>query len=133
MKELIFYIIVSALVAPFIEKLRMKATHGKVVNIDHNISAGIGAALFLVDVIVCKLYFWPVILFVPCCIAVRGVFYDPSLNLMLGRYIDEESASTNNNTDRIEKKKKISFWAQRGYYFLAAVIFFFLYEWAKTF
>lgn len=105
----------------FIEKLRIKANWGKVVNINHWYSFAGAVAAFIVTVAIFHQWNLYILCLALACIGVRGVFYDPSLNLFLGRYIDAESESSNNKSDALERKRKISFWMQRLLYLILTI------------
>jgi hypothetical protein len=99
-----------------IETLRIDAVKGKVANVKKVWSVTGAVVAFIV--LVCIFHTWS-LLIIPlgiACIGIRGVFYDPTLNLCLGRYIDAESIKTNSKVDGIERKRKINFWTQRAMY-----------------
>lgn len=127
----LIYSIACMLLLPFIEWLRYKNEYGKKANLDKWGSIAIAAVVWLLQVWAMDMFQWAVVLFAICCICIRGVFYDPALNLFLGRYIDQESRTTNSKTDQWERRKKISFWWQRALYLLAAVAFGVAYELVK--
>lgn len=105
----------------FIEKLRIKAKWGEVLNIKHSWS-GAGAILaFIATVAIFNQWNLYVLCLGVSCIGVRGVIYDPVLNLFRGEYIDYESPTTNSKSDKAEKKRNINFWGQRLLYLILAV------------
>ena len=111
----------------FIENLRINAKKGEVLNIKHSWS-GFGAIVaFIVTVAIFKQWNLYVLCLGISCIGMRGVFYDPALNLFLGRYIDAESETTDNKTDFFEKNRHISFWVQRLLYLVLTAAGFALY------
>lgn len=104
----------------FIESLRIDAVKGEVENINHSWSVAGGIAAFIVLVIIFRQWNMYVICLGISCLGVRGVFYDPALNLFLNRYIDQVSIKTTSGTDRLEQKNKLSFWVQRLLYLILA-------------
>jgi hypothetical protein len=119
------------LLLPGIEWFRWKQEYGKKVNLDKWFTLGVAFTAWLIMVWAMGLFSWPVLVFGVCCVCIRGVFYDPSLNIFFGRYIDNVSETTNSKTDQWERKKKISFWMQRVLYLLAAIVFAVAYELLK--
>jgi hypothetical protein len=127
----IIWSLVSILLLPAIERWRFNASYGKVVNLNKKITVAIAIAAWLIMCGFLGLYEWAVIFFALACFGIRGMFYDPSLNLFLGRYIDAESETTNSKTDKAERKLNIGFWWQRLIYLGIAVVFAVLYELTK--
>lgn len=112
---MIWFAPISLLLAA-IDMLRMKRTWGKVNNINHWPSylfaaIGITALYFFV-----KPHSWYILTFVIGCIAIRGILYDVSLNMLVNffiipRAIDYISSKSNSlNEDRLTK---IPFWWRR--------------------
>lgn len=127
----ITFILVSAILLPFIEWCRWRKEFGKKVNLNKRATAAIAFASFLLVCLFFGLFQWPVLFFALCCLGIRGVFYDPALNLFFDRYIDEISTTTNSWIDHREQQMKISFWMQRILYAGVAVVFGILYELIK--
>lgn len=119
------------LLLPFIEYKRWKKTYGEVVNLNKKVTVLIAVAMWLLMCLFLKLYDWPVLAFAVSCVGIRGFFYDPALNLFMGRYIDAESGTTNSKADQFEHRKKISFWVQRWFYLGVAIAAGILYELIK--
>ena len=103
-----------------IEKYRIKANWGEILNIKHSWSGAGAIAAFILLLALFNQWNLYMICIGICCWGIRGIFYDPALNLLRGEYIDYESDSTTSKTDKAEKKRKISFWMQRLLYFLLA-------------
>lgn len=127
----ITFILIAALLLPFIEWCRYKNEYGKKPNLDKRVTTAIAVVCFLLLCWAFRLFQWPVIFFALSCLGIRGVFYDPALNLFFGRYIDEISTTTNSWIDHREQQMKISFWMQRFLYAGVAVVFGILYELIK--
>lgn len=123
--------LICMLILPLIEWFRWKKEYGKKVNLDKWFTKGVAFAAWLLFIWATGLFSWAVLVFAVCCACIRGVFYDPALNIFFGRYIDNVSETTNSKTDQWERKKKISFWWQRALYLLAAVAFGIAYELIK--
>lgn len=124
----ITFILISALLLPFIEWCRWKKEYGKKPNLDKRVTVAIAVIAWLLVCWAFKLFAWPVLLFGISCLCIRGALYDPVLNLFMKRAIDAESTTTNSKTDKIEQRNRLSFRVQRLLYFLAAVCFAIAYE-----
>lgn len=127
----IIWSLACMLLLPLIEWLRYKNEYGKKKNLNKAFTSVITFAAWLIVCFALKLFAWPVIFFAISCGGIRGLFYDPALNLFFGRYIDHQSETTNSRIDHFERKKKISFWVQRLLYLGVAVVFAVLYELTK--
>jgi len=121
------YLTIAVILSFLFETLRIKAEHGKVVNINHNWTVVIAVVLFATIPFILHLWHWQAVILVLSAVGCRGTLYDPGLNLCLNRYIDYESDSTTSRTDRKEKKRKVGFWMQRLLYLLLWVVSYFLY------
>lgn len=127
----ISFILVSALVLPFIEWCRWKKEFGEKDNLDKRVTVAIAVLFWLLVCWAFKLFHWQVFIFGISCLCIRGVFYDPALNLFMDRSIDKESDTTNSKTDHAERKLNINFIWQRILYAGAAISFAVLYELSK--
>lgn len=121
------YITIAVILSFLVETVRIKAEHGKVVNINHNWSVAIAVALFIPIPFILQLWHWQAVVLILSCIGCRGTLYDPGLNMCLGRYLDGESDTSNSKIDAKEKERKINFWMQRLLYLLLWVVSYFLY------
>lgn len=128
----IIFSLACTLILPLIEWLRHKAEYGKKPNLDKSLTFAIAVTVWLVQVWIMGLFAWAVLFFAFSCVGIRGVFYDPALNIFFGRHIDDESETTNSKTDGFEQKHKISFRVQRLLYLGVAIVGAVLYEWTKT-
>lgn len=128
------HIFITALV----EWVRWRQSFGRTVNLNKKVTVGIAAAAWVVSVLINCWLFWDLNfdwlllfqLFVYAleCAGMRGLLYDPVLNLLMGRKIDNDSYTTNSKFDAKEQKGGISFWAQRTIYAGVALIFTILFE-----
>ena len=122
----------SAILAAFIEWLRIVATHGKVENVSKFVSVNIAVILFIVclafsvdyysevtpgDVLVYGLYY----------IGCRGLFYDVCLNAFIGLRFDYFSDHTNSLIDNFSRNLG-GFWALRLISVLFIVLFGYLWQ-----
>jgi hypothetical protein len=104
------------LILAFIESIRIKVVHGKVLNVKKVWSVAGAIAAFIITVAIFSQWDWYVLCLAFACIGVRGIFYDPALNLFRGEYIDYESQSTNSKADKAERRNGVNFWQQRLIY-----------------
>ena len=122
----------SAILAAFIEWLRIANKLGKVANVSKFVSVNIAVVFFIVclalsvdyysvvnpgDVLVYALYY----------IGCRGLLYDVCLNLFRGLPFDYFSNSTNSFTDNLSRNFG-GFWALRLLSILFVVIFGYLWQ-----
>lgn len=122
----------SAILAAFIEWLRIDSKHGKMANVSKFVSVNIAVILFIVclalsvdyysevnsiDVLVYALYY----------IGCRGLFYDVYLNVFRGLPFDYFSDSTNSITDKLSRNFG-GFWTLRAVSILFVVIFGYLWQ-----
>jgi len=126
----LFYALLTVVFAAGIEWIRWKSSYGKVANLNKTWTKVIAVALFAAAVLIIEMnVWWHIVIYGLGCIGVRGMVYDPALNLYFGRYIDDESETTNSKTDDRERKLGLSFWGQRSAYFawtvLMGLIFYF--------
>lgn len=119
--------ILATVAAAGIEWLRLKIQHGKVSNLNKRVSVAIGFGLWLLVVWMLGLWHVQVLLFGIACVGLRGVFYDPVLNLFRRKPIDHEAYTTNSLTDQLERDEDLSFWEQRIAYAIWTVLFSVLY------
>lgn len=112
-----------------IEWLRIKASWGKVPNINHWISFFIAFTFFALLVLWFEVWkSWTLCFYIIYFVAARGVGYEPLLNLMLGRSLSNEGSTSNNKTDRAERWLKLDFVEQRVLYSVAAAASYILYK-----
>ncbi len=119
--------VLSAILAAFIEWLRISGQHGKVANVSKFISVNIAVILFIVclalsvdyysvvnpgDVLVYALYY----------IGCRGLFYDVCLNIFRGLPFDYFSKTTNSFTDNFSRNLG-GFWVLRAVSLITFLIF----------
>ena len=124
------YTIIANLIAVCIESIRIKSAFGKVANINKFVTYTIGYITFgltLAFTYADYYYYtpnvWQILLFALFFISVRGVIYDPILNLLTGKKIDYVSTSTNSIIDQIERLGlKWSFYTQRIVYLIISII-----------
>lgn len=124
------YTIIANLIAVCIESIRIKSAFGKVANINKFVTYTIGYIMFgltLAFTYADYYYYtpnvWQILLFALFFISVRGVIYDPILNLLTGKKIDYVSTSTNSIIDQIERLGlKWSFYTQRIVYMTISII-----------
>lgn len=117
----LYYFLATVIILAFIDKVRIKKTFGKQLNIDHNWSK-----LFaIVTAIACFIFthHWPIFfskdfIFFFEAITIRGIFYDSALNLWQREKIDKRSATTTSIADQQEQKWFKSFWVEKLIYLL---------------
>lgn len=124
---------IAAVLYTFFEWLRIKFSWGKVSNINHVLSLLIALICFAAMLIIFKqpLFTWQTFWYGLYFASVRGMIYDPLLNIFCGRYIDYEGTTSNNKTDNLERILKLDFVEQRVWYSIAAFttyVMFTLYE-----
>jgi hypothetical protein len=112
-----------------IESIRIRISYGKVQNVNKVVSFTIGAVLFGVclALIYTNYYYTPnpieVGLYALFYSSVRGVLYDPLLNLWTGKELNYVSTNTNSVIDWIERiGLKWGFWTERLIYLLLTII-----------
>jgi hypothetical protein len=124
------YTILANLIAVCIESIRIKSAFGKVANINKFVTYTIGYITFgltLAFTYADYYYYtpnvWQILLFALFFISVRGVIYDPILNLLTGKKIDYVSTSTNSIIDQLERLGlKWSFYTERIFYLVISVL-----------
>lgn len=129
------YTIAAVLLSILIESIRINASYGKVQNVNKVVSFTIGATLFGVCtalIYAADYYYTPnpieVGLYGLFYASVRGVFYDPLLNLWTDKELDYVSTETNSVIDWIERRGlKWGFWTERLIYLSLAILTGFLY------
>lgn len=113
---------------PWIESKRYEFEYGKKKNLNKGLTVLIAAVVWMPLGFAAQLS----LTFVAACLALRGLFWDPSLNIFLKRHIDEERTTpegkltTNSLFDRLERWLKIPFWWQRFIYLLLSAFFIWL-------
>jgi hypothetical protein len=118
----IFAVVISAL----IEALRINLSKGRVDNINKLWTYTIGFLMLGACLALSLDYYdevWPqdVFCYVVYFAFVRGVIYDPLLNLLRGLSVDYKSKTTNSIIDR-KIGNRVNFWVLRIIYLLLAVI-----------
>jgi hypothetical protein len=129
------YSVISAVICAFIDYMRIRTTEGTVLNISKSWTVFYGGLLCFVGYCIFnnnpQTFLEFIIGFITYCISfasIRGVIYDPSLNLMRGKKIDYESNTTNSKIDHKEVNLSLTFWKQRALYLILAIIFTILYK-----
>jgi hypothetical protein len=125
----IIYTILAIILSSIIEAGRIKLTYGKTQNVNKVVSFTIGASLF--GVCLALIYggdyyytpdFFEILIYSIFYASVRGILYDPILNLLRGKEIDYTSLTTNSLTDFIERVGfNWDFWNERLIYTLVAL------------
>jgi len=126
----VLYTVIAVVVSVLIEAARIKAAQGKVANINKLVTYTIGALLFGVNLafIYSNSYYitpgvFEILVLGIFYAAVRGVLYDPILNVARGRSINYTSTTTNSIVDFIERVGlKRGFWTERLAYLFVAVL-----------
>jgi hypothetical protein len=125
----VLYTIAAVIASVLIESFRITISYGKVQNVSKLTTITLGAILFAVCValIYTDYYYTPspieVGLYALFYISVRGVFYDPLLNLWTDKELDYVSTKTNSVIDWIERVGlKWGFWTERLVYLLLAIL-----------
>lgn len=128
MKESILYAILTIFVIVPIEYwriLRIKNIKG---NVNHKVSFLIGFSAYLILLTIFKIWGWETVTFAFVCGSIRGLFYDPFLNIFLRNKIEYQSVKSDNKTDSWEVKLLgQSFWNHRIFYFLLLIFSLILY------
>ncbi len=131
----VLYTVIAIIVSVLIEAVRIKASHGEVANINKVVTFTIGALLFGINLALIykdSYYNTPGVFEIAILgtfyAAVRGVLYDPILNIVRGKSISYTSTTTNSIIDFIERiGLKWSFWMERLVYLLIALLSGFIY------
>lgn len=126
----LIYCIFAAIISALIEALRIKLSKSEVVNISKLWTYTIGFCMFGICLALSIDYYDEIYPLEVACYAiyfasVRGVIYDPLLNVLRGLSVDYTSKSTNSIIDRTIGSK-INFWMLRGIYLLISFIFGFI-------
>lgn len=123
------YTIAAIVTSALIESIRIRLSYGKVQNVNKVITFTLGAFLFGVclALIYTDYYYTPGIieigLYTLFYASVRGVLYDPLLNVWTGKKLDYVSTNTNSVIDWIERiGLKWGFWTERLIYLLLTII-----------
>jgi hypothetical protein len=126
-KESIYYAIITILVIAFIEKIRIQKELGIVGNINHLISVLIAGTFGAVLWIFLYGFFfnWHLITYSLSCLAVRGIFYDPALNLWRREHFDYTSNASNSKNE--QSLNRVGFWQRRLIFLAWWLIVFILY------
>jgi hypothetical protein len=125
----IVYTILAVILSSVIEAGRIKLAYGKTQNVNKVVSVTIGAALF--GVCLALIYggdyyytpdFFEILIYSIFYVSVRGILYDPILNLLRGKEINYTSLTTNSLTDFIERVGfNWDFWNERLVYTLVGL------------
>jgi hypothetical protein len=123
---ILLYPILSAILSTCIEWLRIRLSYGKVSNVNKLWTYTIGVILFAASLSLSVDYYDDISPLYVLCYAmhfasVRGVIYDPLLNLLRGLPIDYKSETTNSIID-IMIGNKLSFILYRSIYLSIAII-----------
>jgi hypothetical protein len=125
----VIYTIAAIVLSVLIESIRIRVSYGKIENINKVVSFTIGAALFGVclALIYTDYYYTPnpleVGLYGIFYASIRGVLYDPLLNLWTDKELDYVSTETNSVIDWIERRGlKWGFWTERLIYLSLAIL-----------
>lgn len=118
--------ILSAILAAFIEWLRIDSKHGLVANVGKFVSVNIAVILFIICLALSVDYYDDIS---PTDIAVyliyyascRGMLYDIILNTLRGLDIDYVSKTTNSIIDRLFVRKS-TFWIIKFIYLILAAL-----------
>jgi hypothetical protein len=122
----LIYPIFAAVISALIEAIRIKLSKGSVYNINKLWTYTIGFCMLGACLALSVDYYdeiWPQDVF---CYAVyfafvRGVIYDPLLNLLRGLSVDYKSKTTNSIIDR-KIGNRVNFWVLRIIYLAFALI-----------
>ena len=122
----------SAILAAFIEWLRIANKLGKVANVSKFVSVKIAVILFIVSLALSVDYYsvvnpGDVLVYALYYIGCRGLLYDVCLNLFRGLPFDYFSETTNSFTDNLSRNFG-GFWALRLLSVLFVVIFGYLWQ-----
>ena len=122
----LIYPIFAAIISALIEALRINLSKGAVENINKLWTYTIGFCMFGVCIALSVDYYdeiWPqdVFCYVVYFAFVRGVIYDPLLNVLRGLSVDYKSKTTNSIIDRAVGNR-VNFWLLRVIYFAFALI-----------
>lgn len=123
----IAYPILSAVIAALIESVRIGLSKGSVTNINKSVTYFIGLSLFLTCLDLSTNYYYElsfiqVVCYLVYFAAVRGVIYDPLLNVLRGLPVDYKSKSTNSVID-ILIGNRVNFFLFRFIYLAISIIF----------
>lgn len=127
MYESILYAILTIFVIVPIEYLRILLIKNIKPNVNHRVSFLIGFLFYVLIVIFFEIWGWETLTFAFVCASIRGLLYDPFLNIIKEKRIDYQSEKSDNKTDPIEVKYLgKSFWVHRLFYLILTVFFIFL-------
>lgn len=121
------YPVLSAILAAFIEWIRIASKQGKVANVSKFISVNIAVVLFILCLSLSIDYYdqvlpGHVLVYAIYYIGCRGLIYDVCLNTFRGLPFDYFSETTNSFTDNLSRKFG-GFWALRAVSLLLGLIF----------
>lgn len=123
------YTILAVILSAFIESIRIRSSYGKVQNVNKVVTFTIGAALFGVclALIYTDYYNTPevieVALYAIFYASVRGLLYDPLLNVWTGKQLTYVSTNTNSVIDWFERSGlKWGFWKERFVYLFVTIV-----------
>jgi uncharacterized membrane protein (DUF2068 family) len=122
---ILLYPIISAIVCALIDSIRIRVSHGRLINIGKTITFIVGAILYGVSLALSVDYYdeiglWHVLIFGIYYASIRGIIYDPVLNVLRGLNISYKSKTTNSQIDIIVGSR-ISFWGLRFVYTLFSI------------
>jgi hypothetical protein len=126
----VLYTVIAVIITTLIETARIFFAYGQVENINKIVTYTIGATLFGINLacIYANSYYntpgvFEILVLGVFYAAVRGVLYDPILNVARGKNINYTSITTNSVVDFIERVGlKWGFWTERLVYLLIAVL-----------
>jgi len=126
------YPVLSAILAAFIEWLRIDSKQGKVVNVSKFVSVNIAVIFFVLCLALSVDYYSDVTPGAVFCYALyyigcRGLFYDVCLNAFRGLRLDYFSETTNSFTDNLSRNFG-GFWALRAISVLFTIVFGYLWQ-----
>ncbi len=123
-----FLYAIYTVLSAYVESIRIKIGWGKNKNVIHFISGLIGIAGFLAIIFIfhvkspIDLIFYTLI-----CLLIRGILYDPFLNLFRKKEIDYTSPTSTSIIDKKESIFKWGFWKQRRIYLYSFIFMIILY------
>lgn len=126
------YPVLSAILAAFIEWIRIDRKHGNVTNIGKFVTVNIAVILFIFCLALSVNYYDSIGLGHVLCYALyytgcRGLFYDPLLNLFRGLPLSYFSTYTNSRFDKLSANLG-GFWASRCISLFTSLIFGYLWQ-----
>lgn len=122
----LIYPIASAVICAIIEAARIFVSYGHRYNVNKVWTYTIGISFFGLSLAFSVGYYdeiWPldVMCYMIYYASVRGVIYDPLLNVLRGLPVDYKSKTTNSKIDRVIGNR-VQFWVLRIIYLAIAII-----------